>query len=752
MLQFSIKSVELTNFKTHKHLLIEPSMAGLTALLGANGAGKSSVVDGIAWCLFGSKPNSSFKNASWRTYGSDFAADTTSVTLVLAVVDGSVITVTRSIKGKNSVVECECMVDDVLQAGPAVSHAQKWIIHSLGMGEKEFLNTIFVQQKQVGTLVNCSRSERRNVLEQLTGITTVTDALTMAKDSEKTLTTMAKTINVDPEKISTLEDNIKNSNLMLEKALKGLGTLNNSLQDVNNKGMKASKEYSEIVENHKILSDYNLQLKECSTRRTILEDSINNLIARKNSLSESLPSKHLSSDEISKIRGELDTNTGKLDELNKQLAEYYSQQAANTKNSEIIAENENTISTLKSKLEELDTNTVRSEYDSLTKNISVLESKNGEFSTVLDGLKQIQNSKDGKKEFKCPTCGQTISDINHAIREYEENISANNKMLGEYSNKLHECEQTINSISECEQTISLKTAENVRLKGTITDNNVIDKQIAETGGMIKAVKANIIAYQNTINEYESFKMMYEQYNQVLAEIQNAISSNDSNEKQITDITSKINSMPTISDKTVENKRKMLESLREQREQLKVRIAESNGDIKLLQNSIENDTNSLAELKNQAERKKDFLKKVEIASESSTILTRFRQHMIMTSIPNITQYASELVQTISGGKISSIELTDQFDIHVTIDNNNTLDIGQLSGGENDLVAICLRLAISVTLAAGKPTLLILDEILTAMDAQRAEKVLEALQKMVSGQTIIIAHNSVVKGFADHVIEL
>lgn len=752
MLQFSIKSVELTNFKAHKHLLIEPSVTGLTALLGANGAGKSSVVDGIAWCMFGSKPNSSFKNSSWRTYGSDFVADTTSVTLVLNVTDGSTITITRSIKGKNSVVECECMVDDVLQAGPAVSHAQKWIIHTLGMGEKEFLNTIFVQQKQVGALVNCSRSERRNILEQLTGITTVTDALTMAKDSEKTLTTMAKTINVDPDKISTLEDNIKNSNLMLEKALKGLETLNNSLQDVNNKGLKASSEYSELVANYKILSDYNLQLKECSTRRTILEDNINNLIARKNSLSESLPSKHLSSEEINKIHGELDANSSKLDELNKRIAEYYSQQEANTTNSKIVENNKNTISTLKSKLEALNVTSVKNEYDSLRKNISVLEGKNGEFATILDGLKQILNGKDGKKEFKCPTCGQTISDINHAIKEYEENISTNNSLLEEYSSKLNKCEQTISRINEYEQTISLKMAENVRLVKNITNNNAIDKSIAETGGTIKAVKANITAYQNTINEYESFKVMYEQYNQVLAEIQNTIKSNDNNEKQITDITNKINSMPTISDKTVESKRKTLENLREQREQLKVRIAETNGDIKLLQNSIDNDTNSLTELKNQAEQKKDFLKKVEIASESSTILTRFRQHMIMTSIPNITQYASELAQTISGGKISSIELTDQFDIQVTVDDSNTLDIGQLSGGENDLVAICLRLAISVTLAAGKPTLLILDEILTAMDAQRAEKVLEALQKMVSGQTIIIAHNSVVKGFADHVIEL
>ena len=57
-----------------------------------------------------------------------------------------------------------------------------------------------------------------------------------------------------------------------------------------------------------------------------------------------------------------------------------------------------------------------------------------------------------------------------------------------------------------------------------------------------------------------------------------------------------------------------------------------------------------------------------------------------------------------------------------------------------------------LSDGTPTMLILDEVLTAMDSDRASAILEAMQGVSGGQIIIVAHNEIIKNIADKVVEL
>jgi ABC-type glutathione transport system ATPase component len=77
---------------------------------------------------------------------------------------------------------------------------------------------------------------------------------------------------------------------------------------------------------------------------------------------------------------------------------------------------------------------------------------------------------------------------------------------------------------------------------------------------------------------------------------------------------------------------------------------------------------------------------------------------------------------------------------------------LSGGEKDTVAICLRLAISMMLSGGEPSMIILDEVLTAMDDSRANSILNSIQDSGHGQVIIIAHNDIIRQISDKAVLL
>jgi len=69
----SVRWITLTNFRSfHKETRIDlRSLSGLVHLSGANGAGKSSIMDGLHWCLFGrtSRGVRAGNVKSWRASG-----------------------------------------------------------------------------------------------------------------------------------------------------------------------------------------------------------------------------------------------------------------------------------------------------------------------------------------------------------------------------------------------------------------------------------------------------------------------------------------------------------------------------------------------------------------------------------------------------------------------------------------------------------------------------------------------------------
>lgn len=111
-----------------------------------------------------------------------------------------------------------------------------------------------------------------------------------------------------------------------------------------------------------------------------------------------------------------------------------------------------------------------------------------------------------------------------------------------------------------------------------------------------------------------------------------------------------------------------------------------------------------------------------------------------------------MNAITDGKFTSINMDEKYNITVTDDNGKELDVHALSGGEQSVVAISMRLAISEMLSGGDASMLILDEVLTAMDDNRAQSILETIQEAGHGQVIIIAHNDIIRSIADTVTAL
>jgi exonuclease SbcC len=109
-------------------------------------------------------------------------------------------------------------------------------------------------------------------------------------------------------------------------------------------------------------------------------------------------------------------------------------------------------------------------------------------------------------------------------------------------------------------------------------------------------------------------------------------------------------------------------------------------------------------------------------------------------PEISYLASKYIRELTDGRYSELELDDQYNVMVLED---AIPKPVISGGEEDIANLAVRLAISEMIAdrAGQSfSLLILDEIFGSLDEARRNNVVDLLRRLNERfeQVIIITH--------------
>jgi exonuclease SbcC len=134
--------------------------------------------------------------------------------------------------------------------------------------------------------------------------------------------------------------------------------------------------------------------------------------------------------------------------------------------------------------------------------------------------------------------------------------------------------------------------------------------------------------------------------------------------------------------------------------------------------------------------------------SSTMTTRIR--------PILEGAVSELLSTLSDGRFSAVKIDEDYAITV-LDDGQYRALGDCSGGEVDLVALAVRLALASVVGerhGRAPGFLILDEVFGSQDAQRRLAITGAIRNLrhIYPQVFLISHVGGLEDEADVVIEL
>jgi exonuclease SbcC len=163
------------------------------------------------------------------------------------------------------------------------------------------------------------------------------------------------------------------------------------------------------------------------------------------------------------------------------------------------------------------------------------------------------------------------------------------------------------------------------------------------------------------------------------------------------------------------------------------------------------------LQSQAARRQALESQAKLFGETSKQLKLFRELLNRQLRPMLKERAERILGDLTDGRYAGIELDEKFDALI-IDEGQAKTV--ISGGEEDVLALSLRLALSELIQARQGRslgLLILDEVFGSLDTDRRSQVLYALDKLKSSegsfrQILAISHIQEINEVADQCIYL
>lgn len=734
-----IKEIHIKNIRSHEDFVFKPHLTGVTSINGVNGSGKSTIVNSFSWCLYGTK-FSGQKNKTFIRDGVDAKEKEVSVTSYI-LVNGEEYKIKRKLLDNKGTCECNVFKKKdekyIKEAGPAVSHTERYIRELLGIDEKGFLSSIFIQQKQVDQIISASAKERSIIIEKLTGILALTKSIDLAKEEYKTLQKAANLINVEDDsevikKINTEKDTINELRNFLNNGKKDYDLLKEQIE-IKNQELEEEDKKQEIK--NQLTQEYIQTKSNISNYNKVIDENIKMLENnKKNKKVKVLQNEDELKEKQKELNAKIKTETDKYNYVKSVLLSL--EEKINKK---IILDLDLLIEETEEYIQKLE-----KDIEDKTTEKLVLKTEITHNNQLIKALKNNDAS--------CPVCGSPIEEEFQSLedlvektknkKEYFKNIEVEivslTSKLNEEKNNLNIYNQNLVFKKEKEEALllykekekELKKLEKV-IKKIDTELSVVNNHLSEINlhkeaiSLTKEIEQNVIEYTNRLNEEKEKKKQLESKKNEL----NALDKK---------------SYKVLKDDTLNENKKFND--------LKTDLLQKKQQFMYSKEKYENlilDKNRIDKAKLEYDK---LMQEVSVYVKMIKLLTEFKKERILNSVPMITDIASDIFMKFTNNDFLKLELNDKFEVIVQTKDNIIRPVGLLSGGELSTAAIALRIAISLFLNNEDQSLLILDEVLVSMDDERTQNILETIAEITNTQLIFIAHNHLINDISDKIVEL
>ncbi|MEM3408424.1 MAG: hypothetical protein QXW80_03625 [Candidatus Micrarchaeia archaeon] len=741
-----IKSITLKNWRSHSLSTINFSR-GTNIIVGRMGGGKSSIIDGICFALFGTTPAVQHR----RLRITDFIKNRpreeneAEVTLIFEH-KGEEYKVIRRIKKKGG-SEAEIFKGTTRIEGPQSERVSDYISHLLEIDYELFTRAIYSEQNRIDYFLTLGRGERKRQIDELIGIdkfeiarkniTTVISRLKNMKSDKETFIR-----NIDALKISQEIEKLEIENAENKKENEKYNTefqnqmkLKNEKEKIVNE-LKAQMEKFRKLQNEITGLRHNKELLEKEISSSEIKESLKDIetvLSSKKNEKEKFEKEKMEIEsenrEVTKQHAFLKSEINNIDKKKSIKAELKNKLNLYLRNESIenlkvrLVKDEETLNKLKEKHSNL-----KAEIAEIEKSIQELKTA-GAHCPVCDSelndkhKEELINKKEGMKKSMQDEISKLEKEINELTKQKESlraNVESAEKIISllseyegveekeiEYKNKISQIEKEIEYVNEKRKSVEekLKTINNEYLE--ITKKYERIKELENKKQKLNLIIHNLAEKEREISNIRFSEDIWEKEN-----------------KELTELSIKCAEIKSKIEQGIEKERYLIKMLEEKKKRME-EIKEYTKEIQLYTELIsELQTFSTAIVETQHDLREELIESINEAL--ATIWKKvypYSDYELIKLIPSENDY----------------ELMFKY-------NNDYISVDGIgSGGERALACLALRIAFAMVLT---PNLswLILDEPTHNLDEEAVSTLAETLRDhipQIVEQTFVITHDELMK---------
>jgi DNA repair protein SbcC/Rad50 len=782
-----LNSLHLVNFRQHADTRIEFDL-GLTGIIGPNGAGKSTVLEAIAWALYGQSAVRGTRDSIRNVRAGARAPVRVELDFDLA---GHRYRVIRGLSN------AELYLDGGGEPiATTITDVSELMTRRLGMTRSEFFHTYFTGQKELSVMAAMAPSERAQFLSRVLGYDRIRAAQGLARERRKLIGAEiagVKGTMPDPQQVESM---LRESASRRQEAERRRTVATASYA-------KARSTLDSLTPKWEAAQRARDELQRLQADLRLAQQAADGLAREADRLDRELTA-------IAEAKTELETIAAQLMPLNEVMDEYRMLDALAREEGrrKTLAESLRTITeelvslrTRQASLvamadaqddvaEQLQVRTVA--LESATSSLELKRTEwvrdKQEAMTKRDALRlQYQDVKahrdrivDLGEDGVCPTCQRALGDHFRAVHdnldEQLETITVDGRYFTTRLEQLERMEAEFKALEDQRKAIAQQVSE---LERSLTRAQAAAQEL---GLLTRELSLKEQRHDQVLLELRGIPSGFDERR--YAELERELDRLSPLNEQATRLSARVDREPALhSENDIVSLR--LRDAKSTVDTLSKRLEETSFSEEELQRQRQDYTEAVnglrsAELELQAatldegraaeavanaerarqdlERARELQARLEADRRAHEELDRaysdLRNDLNLQLRPELSDLAADFLDVLTDGRYSELEIDDDYNVTM---REAGIPKPVISGGEEDLLNLVLRLAISQMIAdrSGQTfALLILDEIFGSLDVDRRLRVVGLLRRLLSRfeQIVVLTHIEDTRDDMDHKINI